>query len=168
MSMALNVSTRASRAGAEALRQGRQMAAGPIGAYPAGALLLRGSPSALAWLAGWLSGEFPPQVVTGHALSGVTPTSVGRMATTWAAQRADRILTAALEDCFGPGYQHLVRSRPVISPDVHGAAGCCTPPGIAGVTRRRRRTSPMDPAVVTTCWTSGVVPTCRRAAAPRC
>ncbi|MGH3634674.1 alpha/beta hydrolase fold domain-containing protein [Mycobacterium sp.] len=109
MSLTLDLTTRASQARAEALRQGRQLAAGPIDAYRTGALLLRGSPSLLAWFAGWLSAEFPPQVVTGHALSGVTPLSVGRVATMWAAQRADRILTAALEESFGPGYHKLVR-----------------------------------------------------------
>ena len=109
MSMALNVTTRASRAGAEALRHGAQLAADAVDAYRAGALLLRGSPLLLGWFAGWLSAEFPPQVVTGHALSGVAPMSVGRMATTWAAQRADGILTAALEESFGPGYRDLVR-----------------------------------------------------------
>lgn len=109
MSITLDVTTRASRARAEALRQGRQLAARPIGAYRAGTLLLRGSPSALAWFAGWLSAEFPPQVVTAHALAGVTPLSVGRMATTWAAQRADRILTAALQESFGPHYRERVR-----------------------------------------------------------
>jgi acetyl esterase/lipase len=109
MSMALNVTTRASRAGAEVLRQGWQLAAGPIGACRAGALLVRGSPLVLTWFAGWVSNEFPPQVVTGHALSGVTPRSVGRRATTWAAQQADRILATALQESFGPGYHDLVR-----------------------------------------------------------
>lgn len=133
MNAALNVTTRASRAGAQALRQGRQLAAGPLGAYRAGALLLRGSPSALAWFAGWLSAEFPPQVVTGLALSGVPPTSVGRLATTWAAQRADRILAAALEESFGTGYPGLVRHPDADRP------GCARRGGLLHVAGHRRR-----------------------------
>jgi acetyl esterase/lipase len=107
MTVAMDVKARCSRAGAEVLRQGLQLAAGPIGAYRTGALLLRGSPSLLRFVAGWLSAEFSPQVVTGHALSGVTPLSVGRVATGWAAQRADQILTAALNDSFGADYRGL-------------------------------------------------------------
>jgi acetyl esterase/lipase len=133
MSMSLNVTTRASRAGAEAMRQGRQLAAGPIGAYRAGALLLRGSPSLLAWFAAWLSAEFPLQVVTGHALSGVTPLSVGRVATTWAAQRADRILTAALEESFGPGYHDLVHHPSTDQPE------CVLRGGLLEAAGHRRR-----------------------------
>ncbi|MGH3543463.1 MAG: alpha/beta hydrolase, partial [Mycobacterium sp.] len=63
MTVAIDVRTRYSQARAEVLRQGLQLAAGPIGAYRTGALLLRGSPSLLGWLAGWLSAEFPPQVL---------------------------------------------------------------------------------------------------------
>lgn len=109
MTVAIDVRARCSRAGAEVLRQGLQLAAGPIGAYRIGALLLRGSPLLVRLVAGWLSAEFPPQVVTGHALSGVTSPVVGRVATAWAAQRADHILTAALEDAFGADYRDLAR-----------------------------------------------------------
>ncbi len=109
MTVAIDVRARYSRARAEMLRQGMQLAAGPIGAYRAGSLLLRGSPLVVRFLAGWLSAEFPPQVVTGHALSGVTPLSVGRVAESWAAQRADHILTAALEDSFGSKYRDQAR-----------------------------------------------------------
>jgi acetyl esterase/lipase len=133
MSMASNVTTRASRARSDALRQGRQLAAGPIGAYRAAALLLRGSPLLLSWVAGWLSAEFPPQVVTGHALSGVTPLSVGRVATTWAAQRADRILTAALEESLGPGYRDRVRHPHSDQP------GCVRRGGVLHAAGHRRR-----------------------------
>lgn len=108
MNMATGVTTRCSVAGAEVLRQGRHLAADAVGTYRGGALLLRGSPFAVGWFAGWLSAEFPPQVVTGHALSRVTHPSVGRLATTWAAQRADQILTAALAESFGSHYRDMV------------------------------------------------------------
>ena len=105
MTVAVDVRARYSHARAEVLRQGLQLAAAPIGAYRTGSLLLRGSPWVLRFLAEWLSAEFPPHVVTGHALSGVTPLSVGRVATSWAAQRADHIFTAALQESFGPEYR---------------------------------------------------------------
>ena len=108
MTVAVDVRARYSQARAEVLRQGLQLAAAPIGAYRTGSLLLRGSPTVAGFLAGWLSAEFPPHVVTGHALSGVAPLSIGRVATSWAAQRADRILTAALQDSFGEQYRDLV------------------------------------------------------------
>jgi acetyl esterase/lipase len=109
MTVAIDVRARYSRARAEVLRHGLQLAAAPIGAYRTGSLLLRGSPLVVRFLAGWLSAEFPPQVVTGHALSGMAPLSVGRVATGWAAQRADQILTAALEDSLGPEYREKAR-----------------------------------------------------------
>ena len=86
MSMTMNVTSLRSKASAEALR----LATDAKDRYRAGALLLRGSPFAVGWFAGWLTTEFPPQVLTGHALSRVSP----RVGTAWAAQRADRILTA--------------------------------------------------------------------------
>jgi acetyl esterase/lipase len=100
MTVAIDVRTRYSQARNEVL----QLAALPIEAYRTGALLLRGSPVMARFLAGWLSAEFPPQVVTGQALAGVAPLSLGRVATGWAAQRADQVLTSALADAFGPGY----------------------------------------------------------------
>lgn len=116
MTVAVDVRARYSQARAEVLRQGLQLAAAPIGAYRTGSLLLRGSPTVAGFLAGWLSAEFPPHVVTGHALSGVSPLSIGRVATSWAAQRADRILTAALRDSFGAQYHdsvcHPISDRP--------------------------------------------------------
>jgi acetyl esterase/lipase len=116
MTVAIDVRARYSQARTEVLRQGLQLAAVPIGAYRTGALLLRGSPTVASFLAGWLSAEFPPHVVTGHALSGVMPLSIGRVATSWAAQRADRILTAALYDSFGPEYReelcHPISDQP--------------------------------------------------------
>jgi hypothetical protein len=83
--------------------------------YRAGALLLRGSPFAVGWFAGWLTTEFSPQVVTGHALSRVTPPSIGRVAATWAAQRADQTLAAALEESFGPDSASWCAIRPAKS-----------------------------------------------------
>jgi acetyl esterase/lipase len=80
------------------------MASDAQGTYRASALLLRGSPSALGWFAGWLSTEFPPHVVTGHALSRVSRPSIGEVGKTWAAQRADEALTAALVESFGPDF----------------------------------------------------------------
>ena len=104
MSVAMNLTSQCSRAGAQALR----LAADARDTYRAGALLLRGSPFALGWFAGWLSTEFPPHVLTGHALSRVSRPSIGRVGTTWAAQRADQTLTAALEESFGPDFGDLV------------------------------------------------------------
>jgi acetyl esterase/lipase len=104
MSVAINLTSRYARAGVQALR----LATDARDVYRAGALLLRGSPFAVGWFAGWLSTEFPPQVLTGHALSRVSPPSIGRVAATWAAQRADQALTAALEDSFGPDFRDLV------------------------------------------------------------
>src|SRR6202012_1470871 len=103
--MTVAVGGRYSRASAEMLRHGLQLAAAPVDAYRTGALLLRGSPWVLRFLAEWFSAEFPPHVVTGHALSGVTRLAVGGVATSWAAQRADHILTAALQESFGPEYR---------------------------------------------------------------
>lgn len=105
MSVVMNLTSRCSRAGAQALR----LASDAIDTYRASALLLRGSPFAVGWVAGWLSTEFPPHVVTGHALSRVSAPSIGRVAATWAAQRADQTLTTALEESFGPDFRDLVR-----------------------------------------------------------
>ena len=100
----MSMTSRYVRAGAQALR----MASEAKGTYRASALLLRGSPSALGWFAGWLSTEFPPHVVTGHALSRVSRPSIGEVGKTWAAQRADEALTAALADSFGPDFADQV------------------------------------------------------------
>jgi acetyl esterase/lipase len=126
MTVAIDVKARYSQARAEVLRQGMQLMTAPIGAYRTGSLLLRGSPTVAAFLAGWLSAEFPPHVVTGHALSGVTPLS--KVATGWAAQRADRVLTAALQDSLGAQYRdfvhHPIDDRPVRRGGVwHSARG---------------------------------------------
>lgn len=100
MSVVMSMTSRYARAGAQAWR----LTAEARGAYQAGALLLRGSPSALGWFAGWLSAEFPPHVVTGHALSRVPGPSIGRVGNSWAAQKADQALSAALVESFGPDY----------------------------------------------------------------
>lgn len=105
MSVALNLTSRCSQAGAQAMR----LAADARDTYRAGALLLRGSPSAVGWVAGWLTTEFPPHVLTGHALSRVSRPSIGRVGTSWAAQKADQALTAALEECFGADFADQVR-----------------------------------------------------------
>ncbi|OBK18008.1 alpha/beta hydrolase [Mycobacterium asiaticum] len=112
-----SVTARCSRVGAEALRQGAQMAADAKDTYRAGALLLRGSPFAAGWIAGWLATEFPPHVVTGHALCRIAPPSINRVGTTWAAQRADLALTAALEDSFGSSFREQVY-HPTTDPSV--------------------------------------------------
>ena len=70
--MTMNVTSRCSRAGAQALRHGTQLAADARDTCRAGALLLRGSPFAVGWFAGWLFTEFPPHVVTGIALSRIS------------------------------------------------------------------------------------------------
>ncbi|MFZ1162046.1 alpha/beta hydrolase fold domain-containing protein [Mycobacterium sp.] len=132
MTEAIDVRARYSQARAELLRQGSQLAAMPVGAYRTGSLLLRGSPWVARFLAEWLSSEFPPHVVTGHALSGVTPLSVGRVATGWAAQRADRILTAALAETFGPDYQDKA-AHPV------ERAACSGRVGLLNAAGHRRR-----------------------------
>ncbi|OBF61927.1 carboxylesterase [Mycobacterium sp. 852002-50816_SCH5313054-b] len=128
MSVALNLTSRCSQAGTQALR----LAADARDTCRAGALLLRGSPSAVGWVAGWLSTEFPPHVVTGHALSRVTPPAIGRVGTSWAAQKADQALTAALEGCFGPDFPDLVR-HPACAPSECASHG--------GLLRRQGRHS---------------------------
>src|SRR5246127_2339822 len=104
MSVAMSMTARYARAGAQALR----LATDARDTYRAGALLLRGSPFAVGWFAGWLSTEFSPQVLTGHALSRISRPSIGSVGTTWAGQHADQTLTAALEECFGPDFRDLV------------------------------------------------------------
>ncbi|MFZ1177501.1 MAG: alpha/beta hydrolase [Mycobacterium sp.] len=123
MSVAMNLTSRCSWAGSHAL----QLAADARDTYRAGSLLLRGSPFAVGWVAGWLLTEFPPHVLTGHALSRVSHPSIGRVASTWAAQRADRALTAALEETFGPDFREQV-CHPACVPST------CAPPG--GLLRR--------------------------------
>lgn len=123
-----SVTSRCSRAGAEALRQGAQLAADAKDTIRSGAVLLRGSPFALGWVAGWVSTEFPLHVLTGHALSRVSPPAIGRFGTAWAAQRADLALTAALEESFGPDFRDLV-SHPSGDPSAFTRRGSLLPSG---------------------------------------
>jgi acetyl esterase/lipase len=77
-------------------------------AFHTGSLLLRGSPAAAGWVLGWLSAEFAPQVLTGHALS-VVPSPLEKIASAWAVQKADTVLDAALQETFGKDYAAAVR-----------------------------------------------------------
>lgn len=130
--MVTNLTARCTRAGAEALQYGLARAADPVGTCHAGALLLRGSPSLLGWLAGWVSAEFPLPALAGHALSRVSPPSVSRIATAWAAQCADRILTEALGEALGADYGDRVRHPGGADPGVRRCGGMVH-------TARRRR-----------------------------
>jgi acetyl esterase/lipase len=85
-----------------------QVAARCAQAYHTGSLLLRGSPAAAGWVLGWLSAEFAPHVLTGHALSAV-PSPLEKIASAWAVQRADTVLDVALQETFGEGYITAVR-----------------------------------------------------------
>jgi len=77
-------------------------------AYNAGSLVLRGSPSLAAWFLGWLSAEFAPHVLTGHALSALSASPLDRFACGLALQRADEVLDNSLRDAFGEGYQDAI------------------------------------------------------------
>ncbi|OBH28077.1 carboxylesterase [Mycobacterium sp. E342] len=125
MSVTTQVTSRCSWAGSQALR----LAGDAMDAYRAGTLLLRGSPLALGFVAGWLSTEFPPHVVTGHALSRVAHPSIGRVGTSWAAQRADRALTAALEEALGPDFREQVCHPAGIKPVCAPRGGVLNRPG---------------------------------------
>lgn len=105
MSAVTKLTSRCLRAGSQALR----LASDARDTYQVSELLLRGTPLAAYWFAGWLATEFPLHVVTGHALSRVAHPSIGRVGTAWAAQRADQTLAAALQAAFGAGFRDLVR-----------------------------------------------------------
>lgn len=164
MGVAMSMTARYARAGSQAFR----LVADARGASKAAGLLLRGSPFALGWFAGWLTTEFPPHVVTGHALSRVSAPSIGRIGASWAGQRAEQTLTAALEASFGPDYADLVSHPACEESECSRAAGCCTGRGRTRAMRLRHPTFRMARAVVTTCWTSGADTTWRRAVARRC
>lgn len=156
-----SVTSRCSRAGAEALRQGAQLAADARDTCRAGALLLRGSPCAIGWVAGWLSAEFPALVVTGHALSRISPRSIGRFGTSWAAQRADQILHAALVDAFGPDFRDLVWHPTGEQSEAARRSGLLNLPHIPdpiAAMRPRPPTSRTGPAAARIYSTSGGVP----------
>ena len=162
MSVAMNVTSLRSQAGAEALR----LAADAKDTYRAGALLLRGSPFAVGWFAGWLSTEFPPQVVTGHALSRV---SRHELAPRGPRNERTRTLTAALEESFGPDFRDQVchptcdagRMRAPQRPVAHARAA----PPVRGADFRHLLRSAV---ARNTCSTSGGVTIWRPAAARRC
>ena len=119
MSMTTTVSGRCTWAG-QALR----LAADPVETLRAATLLLRGCPSLAVWLAGWLSTEFPPLVLTGHALSAVNVAPVNRFTCGLAAQRADAVLREALTESHGADYADQV-VHPLTDPAVrrHSVVG---------------------------------------------
>lgn len=162
-----SVTSRCSRAGAEALRQGAQLAADAKDTIRSGAVLLRGSPFALGWVAGWVSTEFPLHVLTGHALSRVSPRrSVGsappgrRSERTWRSPRLSRNLLVRTSVTW-------YRTRAGILPRSPGEAACCRR-GLAAATRPRPPTFPTVLVAGRICSTSGGVPTWRRGAVRRC
>lgn len=127
MSIATDVTTRASAAGSLAFRL-----AADRRSYQAGALIARGCPSLAAWLAGWVAAEFTPRALTGHALSAVRATPVDRISCSMASQRANAVLEEALSDTFGERDAHVV----------HPLEFQATRPSLAGfwhATQHRRR-----------------------------
>ena len=94
-------------------------------AFHTGSLLLRGSPAAAGWLLGWLSAEFAPHVLTGHALSAV-PSPLEKVACALAVQRADTVLENALQETFGENYtdavQHPLEAYTARRPNLAGVA----------------------------------------------
>jgi acetyl esterase/lipase len=125
MSVAMSLTSRCSWAGAQAQR----LAADARDAYQAGTLLLRGSPFALGCFAGWLFTEFPPHVVTGHALSRVSHPSIGRVGKSLAAQRADKALSAALEEALGADFADQVSHPTSVGSVAARRAGLLGRPG---------------------------------------
>lgn len=75
--------------------------------FQTGSLLVRGTPALAGWWLGWLSAEFAPHVLTGHALSAI-PSPLAPAASKMAAQRAGAVLKAAMTDTFGDSYKDLV------------------------------------------------------------
>lgn len=94
-----------------------------------GSLVLRGSPSAAAWLMGWVANELSPHVITGHALSAL-PSPLEKAACALAVQRADTVLDTALTDAFGDDYRSRVR-HPLESADTRQ-------PSLAGLLQAMR------------------------------
>ena len=70
-------------------------------------LLVRGTPAAAGWVLGWLSAEFAPHVITGHALAAL-PSPLEKLASNLATQRAEEVLEDALRKTFGEGYADAV------------------------------------------------------------
>ena len=73
----------------------------------AGSLVLRGSPAAAGWLMGWLAAEFALHVVTGHALSALSP--LERAARGLAVQRADHVHGVRAAGDLRENYRDSVR-----------------------------------------------------------
>lgn len=107
--------------------------AGCARALHTGSLMLRGTPAAASWVLGWLAAEFAPQVLTGHALAAL-PLPLERAACGLAAQRADTVLEATLQDTFGKDYLSAVR-HPLESYTVRRP----TLAGLAEALRQRKR-----------------------------
>ncbi len=164
MSVASTQSSACAWAGAQAAR----LAAEARDVYQLGNLVLRGGPFALGCLAGWLFTEFPPHVVTGHALSRVSHPSVGRVGTTLAAQRADKTLTTALQEAFGPEFREQVCHPAAVGALCAPRGGLLGRPGRTAGTPRRPPTSPTARALATTCSTSGGATTLPPGAGRRC
>jgi acetyl esterase/lipase len=91
-------------------------------AYRTGVRVLRGSPMLAAMGVGWLASEYPPQVVTGLALSLLRAERIDPVARTLAAQGADSVLDRALRNTFGDDYAELVR-HPIEPADARRPAG---------------------------------------------
>src|ERR1700756_1684866 len=70
-------------------------------AYRTSVRVLRGSPMLAAMAVGWLASEYPPRVLTAHALSSLRDERVDRFARALAAQGADSVLDRALRNTFG-------------------------------------------------------------------
>jgi acetyl esterase/lipase len=102
-------------------------------AFHTGSLLLRGTPAAAGWILGWLSAEFAPHVLTGHALS-VIPSPLEKIASALAVQRADAVLDTALRETFGEGYADAVHH-----PLQRYSARRPHPAGVVEAMRHRRR-----------------------------
>lgn len=111
-------------------------------AFHTGTLLLRGSPAAAGWLLGWLSAEFAPHVVTGHALALLGAAPLDRIAHALAVQRADTVLEHALRQTFGDDYHaavhHPLEPYAVRRPSVGGI--------LAAMAHRRRNAAAIDVA----------------------
>lgn len=105
-------------------------------AYHTGSLLLRGSPAAAGWILGWLSAEFAPHVLTGHALSAVGASPLERIACGLAVRQADKVLETALREAFGDDYNDAVHHPLEPYTARQPSLG-----GLVGAMRHRRRYS---------------------------
>jgi len=83
------------------------VAAACVRTVQTGSMIVRGTPAFAGWWLGWLSNEFAPHVLTGHALSAI-PSPLVAKAARMANQRADKVLNAALTDTFGESYHDQV------------------------------------------------------------